>query len=190
MEAARYPSRVPSEPDPRWEVPDEALCLAIVRGAGEPTLLSGLGADPRPARFMSYWAALEEWSDDLATAQVWRDGDALAIVEPNGWELSVPETLLAVVGDAFAVSVFWNVNANMQVLVAREGAIVRAFDPLLLPRDPGDGAPLPEEAGLRFGVDCATQSALELLCRLTGFRPTPEAVTGGERLTVTFARRG
>ena len=180
---------MPPDADLTWEAPEEALCITVVLARDEPTILAALGADPSTARSMTYLATLDEWSDDIATARVWRDGDAVVIVEPNGWELSIPETFLEIVGDAFAVTVFWNVNANMQVLVARGGAIVRSFDPLFYPDEPGEGEPLPEEAGLAFGEDHATSSALALFARLTGFRPTPEAVTGGERPTVTFERR-
>jgi hypothetical protein len=66
------------------------------------------------------------------------------------------------------VTVFWNVNAAMQFLVADAGAVERRFDPLLY--HDADGEPLPEEGALPFGDPQAPLHAatLTLAEQLTG----------------------
>src|SRR5258708_24110089 len=79
------------------------------------------------------------WGSELL--QVEQVGDWAVFVEPWGWAASMPEVVGAASTGGLAVSAFWNVNAVMQVVVARAGSVVREFDPLLY-----DGtAPIPEE---------------------------------------------
>lgn len=86
------------------------------------------------------------WSEDTCPVQIWTSGEKLIAVEPNGYLASLPEHLENIACGGDAVSVFWNVNAVMRVLVMRGGVVVRDFDPLLY-----EGGPrLPEELGLAF----------------------------------------
>jgi hypothetical protein len=62
--------------------------------------------------------------------------------------------------------VFWNVNANMQFAFARQGSLVRLFDPLLY--DPAEA--LPQEGEFEWGTHQPRASALALMERLSGVR--------------------
>jgi hypothetical protein len=105
-----------------------------------------------------------------------RIGEWVLFIAPNGWEYSSHKVVTGVSRLGRVVSVFWNVEAVMQVLVADSGRITRDFDPLLY--DPV-GA-IPEEAELPFGDVEAPLKAASLVFaeRLTG-----------ERLTLDFLFR-
>jgi hypothetical protein len=92
-----------------------------------------------------------------------------ALIEPNGWAASMPEAVIRLAARGEAVNVFWNVNAVMSFSLARDGALVRTFDPLLY--DDSDG-PLPDEMGLPWGVGRPRASAFALMERLTHVRMT------------------
>ena len=97
-------------------------------------------------------------------------GDWVVLVEPNGFQASLPTTIAALSRAGTAISVFWNVNRHMSVAVARDGTVVRSFDPLLFGVG-AQGEPLPQEEGLPFGQEgAAVPAALELAERLTGVR--------------------
>lgn len=86
------------------------------------------------------------------------------------FQASSPKTIAALSRSGIAVAVFWNVNMHMSVAVAREGAVVWTFDPLLFGVG-AQGEPLPQEEGLPFGSEGAARpAALELAERLTGVR--------------------
>ena len=102
------------------------------------------------------------------------------IIEPNGWAASMPETLARLSARGTAVSVFWNVNAVIAFSLARDGSIVRSFDGLLY-NDPG--VPLPEEAGLPWGIEAPRASVLAVMERLTGVQIEREWLLRTTRLT-------
>lgn len=104
------------------------------------------------------------WGSELLQAD--QVLDWAIFVEPWGWATSLSEIVAGISTGGSAISVFWNVNAVMRVVVARDGAVVREFDPLIY--DDG-GVPIPEEAGLLFGeVGPCRGAALLLAERLTG----------------------
>ena len=76
-----------------------------------------------------------------------RLGSWVLLISPNGYEYSLPGVVAGASRLGRVVSVFWNVEAAMRVLVADSGLISRSFDPLLY--EPA-GA-MREESGLRFG---------------------------------------
>jgi hypothetical protein len=92
------------------------------------------------------------------------------LLAPNGFEFSYPGVGARVSRIGRFVSVFWNVNSVMRILVAERGEVRRDFDPLLIADSAGE--PLPEEAGLPFGQPGAPLRAacLVLTERLTGQR--------------------
>jgi len=100
-------------------------------------------------------------------------GDWLVLVAPNGFEYSYPGVAAGASRIGRLITVFWNVEAVMRVIVAENGRVVRTFDPLFYD---GDAEALPEEAGLGFGADHARLHAASLLFaeRLTG-RPLTES---------------
>ena len=99
-----------------------------------------------------------------------RDGWTV-LVEPNGYAAGGPDVVARLSRGGTAVSLFWTINAAMGFTLARDGVVVRAFDPLLFTLGP-EGDPLPEEVGLAFGEpgEPLVQHALTLAERLTGVR--------------------
>ncbi len=161
--------------DHSWSDGVEAVTITLVRGSDLRTVgrvFRLQEATEHPATFEEAWDSWE-W-DDAAEFTVMvgeRDG-WLVVVEPNGWGGAQDEVLGPLSrGGGTAVSVYWNVNAVMSFSLARDGEVVRSFDP----RDPATGPgphgdPLPEEAGLPFGEEDADPQylAVELLERVTG----------------------
>src|SRR4051794_3041453 len=107
---------------------------------------------------------------DFAYGGVIVQTDALggwdALVEPAGWASSDPDRLVALSANGTAVSVFWNVNADMSFGLARAGSLVRFFDPLLY----NEAEALPEEGDFQWGPRQPRAGALALMERLTGVR--------------------
>jgi hypothetical protein len=99
-------------------------------------------------------------------------GQWTLFIAPNGFEHTYPGVVAGMSRLGRVVSVFWNVEADMRVLVADSGRITRDFNPLAY--DP-EGA-MPEEAGLSFGEDDAPMEAASLAFaeRLTGVQLTRE----------------
>ena len=94
-------------------------------------------------------------------------GSWLILVEPNGYLAQVPDALSALSDADVALSVYWNINAQMRFALYADGVLVRSFDPLLTEAEP-QGKPLTEEEGLCFGVDGEPQAATMTLAeRLT-----------------------
>jgi hypothetical protein len=91
-------------------------------------------------------------------------GDWTVAIQPIGWGTSLPEEVARLSVGGEAASVYWNVNAVMSAAFARDGVLIRTFDPLLYDRDDA----LPEERGLPFGVAHARAAALAFLARITG----------------------
>lgn len=102
-------------------------------------------------------------SELLQTDQL---GDWAVLISPMGWATSTPKVVAASSAGGDAVSLFWNVNAVMRLIIAKDGAVVRSFDPLLY--NDGD-APLRVEADLPFGEPGRCRAAaLAVAERLTG----------------------
>ena len=172
-----------------WTDSVEAVALALVEGGQVASVLEALGADPATERLATFAEA--EAQQDYATGsyavQVERVGDWTLVVEPNGYLSSLPDRVVALSREGRVVSVYWNVNAQMRFQYAVGGAMVRSFDPLLPGLGP-EGEPLPEEAGLPFGVggEDSRVAAVTLAERLTG---ASIELTGRPRRTWT-ARPG
>lgn len=124
--------------------------------------------------------------DDYAWGSLFAQVDEIAgwtaIIEPNGWAASTPEMLAGLSADGAAMNVVWNVNALMGASVARNGVVIRQFDPLLYD---ASAQPLVEEAGLPFGEPGAPLRAASLafLERLTGVRLSEQWLLGRSRQT-------
>jgi hypothetical protein len=116
-----------------------------------------------------------------------RLGPWYVLLAPNGFEFSYPGVAAGASRLGRLVTVFWNVNAVMRVVVAEAGRVTRSFDPLM-PED-SEGTPLAEEDGLSFGEPGRPRSAsLHLAERLTGQRLTREFFTG-EHDAIVLMRR-
>lgn len=162
-------------PDYSWaEAADEALS-ALTITLVEPddgTAIRALEPRSKYPQPMTFEQALDAAFalPDFAYGAVVVQTDARqgwgALIEPCGWVSSDADRLAALSANGTALSVFWNVNANMQFGLARNGSLVRLFDPLLY--DAGDA--LPEESEFGWGTGQPRASALGLMERLSGVR--------------------
>ena len=163
----------------------DALTLTLLEPAGD--YLGMLEPRAELSRSLTVAEALDAIVevDDFAWGSVLVQTDVLGkwsvILEPSGWITSLPEVLARLSSRAQAVSVFWNVNAVMSFGLARNGSVVRQFDPLLY--DDG-GERLSEELDLPFGQPGSVRAAsLLLLTRLTGVRVEQAWLLGQRRPT-------
>ncbi len=161
----------------------EAVSITLVQPADGSALAALRPRREISARLTVGQALAEAFAlDDFAWGSVLAQSDQLGdwdvIIEPCGWAASVPETLAHLSAGGTAINVFWNVNAVITFSLARTGALVRTFDALLY--DDGADA-LPEEKGLRWGVDAPRASALALMERLTGMPVERDWLVGRAR---------
>jgi hypothetical protein len=158
-----------------------AACITVALAASAKHVVEAFGVDPSSRRLATFHEAEDMWSEDATPVQIWESGEKTIAVEPNGYLASLPEHLEKIARQGDAVSVFWNVNAVMQVLVMRGGVVVREFDPLLYDED---GPHLPEEMGLAFGTTGQPRSAaLAFLERCTGFSASEDEILRARRPT-------
>jgi hypothetical protein len=157
-----------------WTDDEMAMTVAFVRGLSVRELGDVLGFrwdTEREATWQEAWEDADETAGTASTVQVGEIDGWLAVAEPNGYAASWPEVVARLSRGGTAVSVFWNVNALMRFVLARDGAVVRSFDPLAFTVAPV-GEPLAEEEGLPFGDPRRRPeiAALTLAERLTGIR--------------------
>ena len=161
----------------RWliEGPDpDAYCVTAIEGAWVDRVMDVFACDRgtrRDATFADQLAMSlpypEGWGND--TIQIDELDGYVVCVENNGWAGTEDPRPRQLSSGGLYVAVYRNVNAVMQVVVARDGTIQRVFDPLLYD---AHGA-LPAEAGLPFGDPAlATLAMWTLLDRLTGLHLT------------------
>lgn len=154
---------------------DEVLgmTLTLVRGPGLRQVGEVLRFRWDTERTTTFRGAADEQASARIpyAVQVGALGGWTVLVEPNGYAAGTPDVVARLSSGGTAVSLFWTVNLAMGVVLARDGAVVRSFDPLLYDLGPV-GNPLPEEEGLAFGDPEADprRAALTLLERLTGVR--------------------
>lgn len=157
-----------------WVGEVEAVAITYVRGLDHQQV-GELLHFAWPTQRETTFAEAEDQQDSLAgthavqveSAESER-GSWLVLVEPNGYLASLPEALAALSDADVAISVYWNVNAQMRFAFYADGLLVRSFDPLL-PDLGSEGKPLAEEADLLFGVECEPRAnAMALAERLTG----------------------
>jgi hypothetical protein len=154
-----------------WVHGVEAMSVAYVRGMDLRSVGDVLRFDWGTERRATFAEAEEQQDFDAETYAVQAEqvGPWLVLIEPNGYLGSLPEALSALSDADVALSVYWNVNAQMRFGMFADGVLVRSFDPLLPDLGPL-GKPLAAEAGLAFGVEGerAEVAALMLAERLTG----------------------
>jgi hypothetical protein len=148
----------------------DAYCVSVTLGLDGQAVADAFQVDPATMRAATFAEQLElaaPYPDGFGndTVGIDRLGDAVIALQANGWA-GVDEacaTLLSQRGRH--VGVYRSVNADMQLVVAEAGTILRTFDPLLYD---AAGA-MDEEAGLPFGHPGRPDvAAFALLERLTG----------------------
>lgn len=158
--------------DYAWAEDVVAVTVAFVRGMELGDVGGLLGFQWSSEREATFAETSWQQADDPVTypVQAAEVRDWVVLVEPNGFQASLPKTIAALSRGGIAVAVLWNVNMHMSVAVARDGVVVRSFDPLLFGAG-AQGEPLPQEEGLPFGPEGAARpAALALAERLTGVR--------------------
>lgn len=194
MSLFRRPQR--HQPEPGGPASDvaartDAVTVTWLRDVPPHHVQQVLRLVPSSQRLRSFEEALEEQDFETGTfvVQVRQVGCWIVLVEPNGYQSSLPETCAALsAGGAAVVSVFWNVNAQMQFLLAQNGQVQRRFDPLL-PDLVSEGPQLPEEDGIAFGeaADDPREAALALAARVTDAPVSREWLLEGEHPTFSTA---
>lgn len=156
----------------------DAHCVSVAVGAATQTVTEAFAVDPasrRDATLAGQIALSTPYPDGYGndTIQIDELAGAVVCIEANGWAGIDEGRARRLSGAGQYVSAYRSVNADMQVVCARGGEIVRVFDPLLYD---AEGA-LEEEAGLPFGhPGQPAPAAFALIERLTGVRLTREWV--------------
>jgi hypothetical protein len=141
-----------------------------------------------PAQVVRDWAEQQDYQNYGTAVEAGEIGGWTVVVEFNGYQATDRTLLEELSQDGEAVVIFRNVNAVSSFQYAKNGIIVREFDPLLPHMDQA-GEPLPEEQGIAFpGKDGELHpmlGAFLLAERLTGIRLTESDVCEpGNRIAV------
>jgi len=139
--------------DESW-LAEAGFCVSVATNGEVAAVRGTFGADPAPETLADISEAWNLSLDDEAGNDVVQVGlldGCVVVLEPNGYTgIDVDVAASASRGGRY-VSYYCSVNADMLVVYAVDGVVVRAFDPLLYDPDIDPGEPLPEEAGLPFG---------------------------------------
>lgn len=166
-----------------WADDVPAVCLTFVEGLPPNEVEGRLGADPGSRRSATFQQAADD-QDFVAerfAIQVGVTDGWTVLVEPNGYVCSQDSVLVDLSAGGRAVTVFWNVNLDSRFGYARDGVLVRVFDPVLGTSEVGD--PLPEEASA--ADEQPIHAALALAEALTGVQVTQAWLLDEARPTVT-----
>lgn len=147
-----------------------ACCLTYAEGVGHAELARRMGGTDAATGQMSYLDAAQEaaaGAPQFVLADIAGAGWALAL-EPYGYQGSRAEVLRAVSAGGRAVSVYWNVNARLQLAYARDGQVLARADAQHR-WGPEAGQLEPHLAGLDLATDGAA-AALAAAERITGVR--------------------
>ena len=143
--------------------------VALVKGCSPARALDVLGArratPVAAARAVRDWAAQQDYQHYGTAVEAGEVGGWTVIVELGGYQATLPVLLQALSEGGEAVVIYQNVNGLASFQYAKNGTIVRAFDPLL-PELGQMGEPLPEEQGIAFpGENGELHHARRILAR-------------------------
>jgi hypothetical protein len=156
--------------------------VALVKGCSPARALEIIGADRATplasAQEIREWADEQEYPAYGTAIEAGTIGDWTFILESGGYQAAYFAAQLSEADEA--VVIYQSVNADSSFQYARNGTVIRSFDPLL-PHMPQEGEPLPEEAGIAFtGEDDEPhpmRGSFLLAERLTGIRLTEADLT-------------
>lgn len=166
--------------------------VALVKGSSPEQALDVLGlrraTEVASARTIRDWVTQQDVDHYGTAIEAGEIGGWTIVIELNGYQATLPEQLEALSEGGEAVVIYRNINALSSFQYAKNGTIVRAFDPLL-PRMSQIGEPLPEEQGIAFpgenGELHPMRGAFLLAERLTGIRPTESDLSEpGDRIAI------
>jgi hypothetical protein len=128
----------------------QAATVTVVTGATVAQTLRAFGADPERGeaidairRYLSLSGTGEAWITALHT------GDAVLVVEDNGYRGTDPSVLRAASASGRAASMFWTVDGLTQLSFAEGGDLLASFEPWGREQNP------PEVAAVLVGLDFA-----------------------------------
>lgn len=155
------------------------FCAALVDATSARDVLSAMVPDPPmpigQAREVRAWARQQQLPHYANAVEATELGRWVVSVEENGFLAMRADVLRRLSDHRTAVVLFRNVNAVMRFVCAREGSVIRAFDPLLYDdRSSWVGEPLAQEKDLAFGVGAPMASAFALAERISGVTLTRE----------------
>lgn len=178
-------------PDHTWDEDHPITTLTLVEGLSRADVARVLQADTAN-EWLSHVGDVDvsptkvggRW---MHPVQLFEDAGWVVLLEPNG-SAGIHPSLTGPLSQAGSlVALYCGINAEMEFRYAVAGTLRRVFEPLAWP-DGQQGEPLPQEAGLVFGLPEPQhnpfQQAVLLAERLTGLRLTNEWVLGEERPTV------
>jgi hypothetical protein len=184
---------MPVDDDPyAWTESGEGFVatVALVKGCSPARALEIIGdgrATPvASAQEIRDWVDEQEYPAYGTSIEAGVIGDWTFVVESGGYQAMSFIAQLSAGGEA--VVIYQSVNADASFQYARNGAVIRSFDPLLFGW-PQEGEPLPEEEGIAFpgeGDELHPMPGSFLLAeRLTGIRLTEADLTEpGDRIAV------
>jgi hypothetical protein len=153
--------------------------VALVKGCSAVRAVDVLGArraaQRAPAQPVRDWAEQQDYRRGATAVEAGEISGWTVVVELYGYQATMPEALAALSSTGEAVVIYQSVNADSSFQYAKNGVIIREFDPLL-PEQGGLGEPLPQEQGIVFpgenGELHPMRGAFLLAERLTGIRLT------------------
>lgn len=132
----------------------EAGCVTVVAAADRRAVLAAFGAQLDTARDPGALTDLDFDAGSGGPIYVAEVGDALVVIEDNGFQGSRPEVLCPASkasGANVAASFFWNVNAVTAFSAARRGKLLFSVELLGAEDDDLDGVPKPLRRLVLFG---------------------------------------
>jgi Family of unknown function (DUF6461) len=167
--------------DDAWTGSQDGLCVSLVHAWEPSDAVRALCPDDVLA-FDSASNAIAWVRESASFDRTWLAAGAVDawtfVWEDNGYQGADPDRARSLAAGTTFVSMFWNVNSVMSFILARDGQIVRHFDPLFHDDDPSPvpptGLALPAEEGLDW-ESSPRQSGLALLALLAGTDPVTPA---------------
>jgi hypothetical protein len=184
---------MPVEDDPyAWTESGDGFVatVALVKGCSPTRALEIIGAGRATpvasAQEIREWAGEQQLPAYGTAVEAGVIGDWTLVLESGGYQATQLAEQLSEGGEA--VVIYRSINADSSFQYARNGTMIRSFDPLL-PQMSQEGEPLPEEEGIAFpgeGDELYPMRGSFLLAeRLTGIRLTEDDLTGpGDRIAV------
>jgi hypothetical protein len=107
--------------------------VALVKGCSPARALDVLGAgqatQTAPARAVRDWAAQQNYQHYGTAIEAGEISGWTVVIELNGYQATLPELLEALSAGGEAVVIYQNVNGLASFQYAKDGTIVREFDP-------------------------------------------------------------
>ena len=164
----------------KWTEELEAFCLTLAVGAQRAEVERAFKIVPESRKLTTvaqYWETFGQDSQGgNDTVQIDTISGSIVAFESNGWTGADHYELktFSLIKCRVYVSIFRNINASTSFVLARDGQLVRQFDPLLYE---ADGAVV-EENAYAWGLEHPIPSAFVLAEKLTGVSVTRDWLLG------------